>query len=145
MKTTAEIIKEARLAAKLTQQDLETLYDIPHRRVSEWERGIHEPPKYVVNLLLKCLETDFNYKPEVLSEADAPKEKIFTDFMGKPLIEPILSIVKEAFESNKVQIIDTESFEGYTIVDPRKGKPFILSEYDGEEVPIGVTFYVKEV
>lgn len=145
---TADLIKQARTGAELTQQQLANHYKIPLRTLVEWERGTRTPPEYVLDFLLRCIKEDFDQveqPAEVLSEVEAPKTKVFTDERSRPLIEPILSIVKEAFENNKVQIIDTQSFEGYTIVDPRKGKPFILSEYDGDEIPIGVTFYVKEV
>lgn len=139
MKTPAQQIKKARKQAGLTQQDLSNLYGIPKRTVEDWDRGAHEPPDYLANLLIDRIKADFMYdhSKQVLS---APKEKVFTDDRGKPLKEPLLSIAKEAFESNKVQLIDEETFEGAVT-----SRLYMPTEADGDEIPFGFIFKVKEV
>lgn len=52
-------IKEIRKQAGLTQKELSTLYGIPKRTVEDWERGAHEPPDYVANLLIDRIKKDF--------------------------------------------------------------------------------------
>jgi len=41
--TTPELIRIARQDAGFTQQQLATALGVPQQRISEWERGAHEP------------------------------------------------------------------------------------------------------
>jgi DNA-binding transcriptional regulator YiaG len=62
MTSLSQQIKEVRKQAGLTQKDLSTLYGIPKRTVEDWERGAHEPPEYVANILIRCIKEDFSLK-----------------------------------------------------------------------------------
>lgn len=59
MSSITQQIKEARKQAGLTQKALSTLYGIPRRTIEDWERGLHEPPDYVANLLIARIKKDF--------------------------------------------------------------------------------------
>jgi len=145
---TADLIKQARLEAELTQQQLANHYKIPLITLVDWEDGTRTPPEYVLDFLLRCLKEDFVQAEQPaadLSVVEAPKTIVFSDDLGKALQEPLLSTAKTAFENNKVQFVGREDAEGYEIVDPRKGKQYMLTEADGDEIPFGFTFYVKEV
>lgn len=50
-------IKEARIAANLTQKQLSELLDIPLRTIESWETGIRKPPAYVERLIVDKLNT----------------------------------------------------------------------------------------
>jgi transcriptional regulator with XRE-family HTH domain len=90
--TIAERIKQARLKAGLTQKELSEKYRIPLRSIQQWEEGSRKPPEYVIDLLVRCLELDFNHElAEHEQDLSAPKQLIFTDHIGKPLKEPVLS------------------------------------------------------
>jgi DNA-binding transcriptional regulator YiaG len=52
----AEEFKTARIEAGLTQVQMLEHYDIPHRTVQDWERGIRIPPPYVKRLVLEELK-----------------------------------------------------------------------------------------
>lgn len=49
----AERLKAAREDAKLTQQGLAYLLEIPRRTIQDWEAGKMVPPPYVQRLVLK--------------------------------------------------------------------------------------------
>lgn len=49
-------IKEARIAAGLTQQKMSDLMGIPKRTIEEWEGGRRTPPPYVERLVIKELK-----------------------------------------------------------------------------------------
>lgn len=49
-------IKESRVAAGLTQQDLSDLLGIPKRTIEDWERGVRQPPDYVERLIVDKIE-----------------------------------------------------------------------------------------
>ena len=49
-------IKEARLAAGLTQRQMSDLFGIPLRTIEDWERGQRTPPIYVEKLIVEKLE-----------------------------------------------------------------------------------------
>ena len=49
-------IREARIAAGLTQAKMHELMDIPVRTIQEWEGGRRIPPKYVERLVIAELE-----------------------------------------------------------------------------------------
>jgi DNA-binding transcriptional regulator YiaG len=48
-------IKEARIAANLTQRQLSDLLEIPLRTVENWEGGKSNPPAYVKKLVIEKL------------------------------------------------------------------------------------------
>ena len=90
--TIAERIKQARLKAGLSKKELSEKYRIPLRSIQQWEEGSRKPPEYVIDLLVRCLELDFNHElAEHEQDLSAPKQLIFTDHIGKPLKEPVLS------------------------------------------------------
>ena len=49
-------IREARIAAWLTQAKMHELMDIPVRTIQEWEGGRRIPPAYVERLVIAELE-----------------------------------------------------------------------------------------
>lgn len=58
----AQMLRDARKNAGLTQQQLSDKYEIPLRTLQSWEGVKRVPPTYVVNLLLRCIEADFSNK-----------------------------------------------------------------------------------
>ena len=48
-------IKEARLKAGLTQQEMSDLLEIPKRTIEEWEGGRRKCPEYTKKLILRDL------------------------------------------------------------------------------------------
>lgn len=50
-------IKEARIAAGLTQQQLSDMLGIPKRTIEDWDAGKAYPRPWVEKLLLEKLET----------------------------------------------------------------------------------------
>ncbi len=49
-------IKEARLNAGLTQEQMTSVLGIPRRTVQNWEKGVAKPPEYVERLVIAELE-----------------------------------------------------------------------------------------
>lgn len=49
-------IKQSRLAAGLTQQQMADRFDIPKRTIENWEGGKSTPPPYVERLIIEKLE-----------------------------------------------------------------------------------------
>ena len=49
-------LKEARLAAGLTQQAMSDQFEIPKRTIEDWETGRHKCPVYVQRLIIKELQ-----------------------------------------------------------------------------------------
>lgn len=49
-------LKEARLAAGLTQQQMSDIMEIPKRTIQDWEAGKRKCPPYVERLVLKELK-----------------------------------------------------------------------------------------
>ena len=49
-------IKEARLKAGLTQEQMTTVLGIPRRTVQNWEKEVAKPPEYVERLVIAELE-----------------------------------------------------------------------------------------
>ena len=49
-------IKEARLAANLTQKQMSDLFEIPQRTIENWESGQRTPPSYVEKLIVEKLD-----------------------------------------------------------------------------------------
>ena len=145
---TADIIKKARMEAELTQQQLASHYKIPLRTLVDWERGTRTPPEYVLEFLLRCLKEDFAQTEEPAEHEEvlsAPKQLIFTDHIGKPLKEPVLSAVMKAYDDKKVQYIPLSDYEEDTKDDERKGKLYMVLEPEEYGLDMGLTFYVKEV
>ena len=48
-------IREARIAAGLTQRKMSELLEIPLRTIEDWERGRSKPPIYVEKLVVEKL------------------------------------------------------------------------------------------
>lgn len=143
----ADKIRAARKKAGLTQQQLAEHYGIALRTVEAWERGLRKPPEYALPLLLRCIELDFNHElAEHEQNLSAPKKLIFTDHIGKPLKEPVLSAVKRAYADGKVQDLgnSTVDYDGNYRPDP-KGKLYMVLEPENYGLDMGQTFYVKEV
>jgi DNA-binding transcriptional regulator YiaG len=145
----ADKIRAARKKAGLTQQQLAEHYGIALRTVEAWERGLRKPPEYALPLLLRCIELDFNHAEEPQTEHEevlsAPKQLIFTDHIGKPLKEPVLSGVKRAYDDGKVQFIHVADDEGNQIENPRKGKLYMVLAPEEYGLDMGFEFRVKEV
>lgn len=147
----ADKIRAARKKAGLTQQQLAEHYGIALRTVEAWERGLRKPPEYALPLLLRCIELDFNHAEEPQTEHEeevlsAPKQLIFTDHIGKPLKEPVLSAVKRAYADGKVQDLGDSKVDqdGFYRPDP-KGRLYMVLEPENYDLDMGQTFYVKEV
>ena len=49
-------LKEARLAAGLTQQAMSDMLEIPKRTIEDWEAGRRKCPPYVERLVIKELK-----------------------------------------------------------------------------------------
>ena len=49
-------LKDARIAAGMTQQEMSDKLDIPKRTIENWESGQRTPPEYVKKLVLRELE-----------------------------------------------------------------------------------------
>ena len=146
---TADIIKKARMEAELTQQQLASHYKIPLRTLVDWERGTRTPPEYVLEFLLRCLKEDFAQTEEPAEQEEVlsvPKQLIFTDHIGRPLKEPVLSAVKRAYDDGKVQDLGDSKVDqdGFYRPDP-KGRLYMVLEPESYGLDMGLTFYVKEV
>ena len=50
-------IKEARIAAGLTQQEMSERLGIPKRTIENWEQGNRVPPDYVERLVVEKLQS----------------------------------------------------------------------------------------
>lgn len=48
-------IKEARIAAGLTQKQMSDLFGIPLRTIESWEAEVRKPPEYVERLVVDKL------------------------------------------------------------------------------------------
>lgn len=48
-------IKEARIAAGLTQKQMSDLFSIPLRTIESWEAEVRKPPEYVERLIVEKL------------------------------------------------------------------------------------------
>lgn len=57
-------LKEARLAAGLTQQAMSDLLEIPKRTIEDWEAGRRKCPPYVERLVIKELKEIADNKSE---------------------------------------------------------------------------------
>lgn len=49
-------LKEARIAAGLTQAKMAEILEIPRRTIEDWDRGLHTPPAYVERLVIAELK-----------------------------------------------------------------------------------------
>jgi len=50
-------IKQARLAASLTQQAMSDLLKIPKRTIENWEEGKRQPPEWAERLIIEKLRS----------------------------------------------------------------------------------------
>lgn len=53
---TYEDVKNARVAIGFTQKAMAEHFEIPIRTVSDWERGLRNPPEWVCKLLVNALK-----------------------------------------------------------------------------------------
>ena len=53
---TYEDVKNARTAVGFTQKAMAEHFGIPIRTVSDWERGLRNPPEWVCRLLVNALK-----------------------------------------------------------------------------------------
>lgn len=49
-------IKEARIAAGLSQKKMSQMLEVPVRTIQDWEGGKRQPPAYVEKLIIEKLE-----------------------------------------------------------------------------------------
>lgn len=68
--TAAERIKAIRSSLGLTQVAFAARYGIPRRTVEDWERGLREPPEYVITMIDKLTEADVEAAPAKGEERD---------------------------------------------------------------------------
>lgn len=52
---TYQNVKEARIAAGFTQKEFAEKLEIPLRTVSDWERGLRNPPCWTCKLLIMAI------------------------------------------------------------------------------------------
>ncbi len=50
-------LKEARIAAGLSQAKMAELFEIPKRTLESWDMGTRTPPAYVAKLIIEKLES----------------------------------------------------------------------------------------
>lgn len=55
MPMTYDDVKNARTSAGLTQKAMAEYFDIPIRTVSDWERGLRNPPEWTCKLLVDAI------------------------------------------------------------------------------------------
>ncbi len=137
----AELIRNARLEAKLSRQQMASKYDISLRTLESWEDGERTPPDYVLNLLLRCLKADY---PEVPTQQIAvPKQKklLFTycDEYYKPLPVHIAEKLKVEYESGRISEIESGDDTGELINS--KAKLYICTN-PSDGIGLGVAFRV---
>lgn len=60
MPNTPNEIKQARLAAGLTQRQMSTLLEIPLRNIENWETNKNHPPKWAEKLIIEKLNSLIN-------------------------------------------------------------------------------------
>lgn len=57
-------IKEIRKLTGLSQAKFAEKYHIPKRTLENWEEGTNDAPKYVLELLERCVRTDFQIEKD---------------------------------------------------------------------------------
>ena len=55
---TYEDVKATRIKKGLTQKAMADHFEIPLRTVSDWERGLRNPPEWVCKLLVNAMNAD---------------------------------------------------------------------------------------
>ncbi len=55
-----EDVKQVRKQARLTQKAMSELFKIPYRTISDWERGLRNPPEWVCLLLVNPISNGLN-------------------------------------------------------------------------------------
>ena len=102
----ANWIRDARKQAKLTQVQLCERYKIPRSTLQEWESHKYEPPVYVKELLLRCIEADFNIKLEKPKNDSRDFTLTYTD--GTPLCVSDYIYVAGEMTAKKVEAVSAE-------------------------------------
>lgn len=101
-------IKEARVQAGLTQKQFAERYGIPVRSLEDWESNRRKPPVYVVNLILRCVEVDFNINLKEQS-VSAAQSFILTYADSKPLNMRDEMFVRTERDAKRVELIKVEN------------------------------------
>lgn len=57
---TYDDVKKIRIEMSLTQKAMSEKFKIPMRTISDWERGLRNPPEWVCMLLVNALQKDEN-------------------------------------------------------------------------------------
>lgn len=142
---TAETLREAIKTAGLTQQKLANQYKIPQRTLEAWLAGDRKPPEYVVDLLLRCLATDFPMEQDDLTEQKEPTY-IFYDRFGKPLPPKLSELIRSEYLAGKYQEQDgyTQDFYGESVSENGEDKLYLCTG-SNDEIPMGLEWRVKEV
>lgn len=76
---------EMRMRLGDTQSEFAARYNIPFRTIQNWESGVRKPPKYVINLLEKRINSDLINRRTVLLPKYDPKKKDLpkrSDYIG---------------------------------------------------------------
>lgn len=55
----SERAKAIRKKTRLSQQKFGDLYGIPKRTIQNWENEVSEPPEYILSLLERIVDEDF--------------------------------------------------------------------------------------
>lgn len=63
-------IKEIRQATGLSQVRFCQYYGIPRRSLEDWEYGKNKPADYLINLLWRAVQEDFNLKNTTAPPSD---------------------------------------------------------------------------
>lgn len=62
MQTEAMSVKKIRGVTRLSQKEFAEKYEIPQRTLENWEAGRRTPPDYVLKLLMRVIEEDYEMK-----------------------------------------------------------------------------------
>lgn len=120
----ANLIKEARIKAGLTREQLAEHYNIPIRTLQSWESGDRKPLEYVSNALLRCIAVDFNV-PILLTEKTLADEELqedisisdfeFSHLDGSPLMTNEIKFVYQERKKGTVTSLGTSPDRFYLI------------------------------
>ena len=104
-------LKQARLNAKMTQQELAERIGAKANSVSNWEKGVSRPDIEQVSQICAILNVSANYLIDTseISVTISPYDKIilnkyhFLDMYGKELIDKALDIEYERCSAQKIR------------------------------------------
>lgn len=106
---TAKIVmlKDAIKQAKLTQQQFTERYGIPRTTLQDWLANKHLPPEYMLNLLLRCIEVDYDIVIE--DKTKTIPQFTITYLDGTPLSLYDDMYVYKARQENRVHMVKSVS------------------------------------